>query len=98
MRDVQPSAAIADFTHALALAERAGQIELVARIKGELGHCLLDCGAQQQAFSLLTEAMLSLRQIFSELGAKKNRGYLLVPWRRAIRDSFRTAQAVTVDE
>jgi serine/threonine protein kinase/tetratricopeptide (TPR) repeat protein len=81
--------ATADFTRALALADGAGQSELAAWLKSDLADNLAHTGKSSQAASLLTQAMMTLREHHSALGAKKNSGYLLVPWRRLVRERFR---------
>ncbi len=83
--------ATADFTRALSLAEGAGQLEVSAWLKSDLADNLLALGKRVEAASLLTESMTLLRGHHSALGAKKNSGYLLVPWRRLVRERFRTA-------
>jgi tetratricopeptide (TPR) repeat protein len=83
--------AVADFTRALTLAEAAGQKELAAWLKSDLADNLIALGKRSQAASLLTQAMMVLREHHATLGAKKNNGYLLVPWRKMVRERFRVA-------
>ncbi|MCC6808621.1 MAG: tetratricopeptide repeat protein [Deltaproteobacteria bacterium] len=83
--------ATADLTSALTLAENAGQTELAARIKSDLGAVFLKLGKRAQAASLLTQAMMLLREHFAALGPKRNTGYLIVGWRKLARDRFRQA-------
>lgn len=83
--------ATADLSSALALAEGAGQTELAARIKSDLGSVLLAIGKTAQAAPLLTQTMMLLREHFAALGPKRNAGYLAVGWRKAARDRFRRA-------
>jgi serine/threonine protein kinase/tetratricopeptide (TPR) repeat protein len=87
----KPELATADLTSALALAENAGQTELAARIKTDLGEVFLTVGKKTQAATLLTQAMMLLREHFAALGPKRNTGYLSVTWRKSARDRFRRA-------